>query len=379
MVNSIKDLEKYRTIQDELSDKLVTKVYDTLDKKEIGELYKNLMDDLGELDYNKLPKVFSEYFLNNQNFPDWIDYKKITLTQNLFIKLGPEYATCLICRALPVGYTSANVVKLLSTTGYLSNDLKTGTAKRLLETSQFIFNVMRQDTFNRDSVGVKHILKVRFIHGMVRYHLIKHGWDSKKYGAPVNQQDMSLTILTFSIGAILGLERLKVYISEKEKDALVHYWAVIGSLIGVDEKINPKDYKSAKAVYNEVLLTQAKKSEEGVQLMRALSNFIKATVKIKRVPNLTDYMIRFLIGNDRYSDILGLAKPRGFIKKNAFNKSIFLVKAMNIWRGNYIIDKLIKPVNKLFIIRLLNYFDKEFDLKLSIPEEFISSWGIKIK
>ena len=379
MSNLIKDLAKYRNIQDELADKLVAKVYDTLDKKEIGELYKNLLNDLGELDYNKLPKVFTEYFVNNQDFPDWIDYNKIKLAQELFIKVGPEYATCLICRALPVGYTSANVVKLLSTTGYLSNDLKTGTAKRLLETSQFIFNVMRKDTFNRDSVGVKHILKVRFIHGMVRYHLIKHKWNSKKYGAPVNQQDMSLTILTFSIGAILGLERIKVYISEKEKDALVHYWAVIGSLIGVDEKINPKDYKSAKEVYNKVLFNQAKKSEEGVKLTRALVNFIKATLKIKRLPKLSDYMMRFLIGNDSYSDMIALEKPTGIIEKNVFKKTIFLVRAMNIWRDNYLIHKLIKPANKFFIISLLNYFDEEFDLKLSIPEEFVKTWGIKIK
>ena len=371
------NFEKYRFIQDELSDNLVNQVYNSLDKKQIGELFKNLMNDLGELDYHNLPEVFIKYFSENQNFPDWLDSKKIDLAQSLFVKIGPEYATCLICRALPVGYTSANVVKLLSTTGYLSSDLKTGTAKRLLETSQFIFNVMRKDTFEKDSIGVKHILKVRFIHGMIRYHLNKHNWDESLYGAPINQQDMSLTILTFSVGAILGLDRLKIFLSKKEKDALVHYWAAVGFLIGVDDQINPKDYESAREMYRRILFDQARQSPEGIKLTRALANFIKSTLQLKAAPNLADYMIRFLIGNSRYSDMIGLSKPRGFLSRNLFYKSIILVRAMNVWRGSRVVDKMVRPANKFFTLSLLNYFDNEFDLKLSIPDEFISSWGIK--
>lgn len=116
-------------------------------------------------------------------------------------------------RALPAGDASHNIVKLFDTTGYLSSDLKTGTAKRLYETSQFLFNVMRRDTFEKDYIGLKHTLKVRFVHAMVRHHAAKHGWGREADGHPINQEDMAFTILIFSIGAILGLDKLGIQLN----------------------------------------------------------------------------------------------------------------------------------------------------------------------
>ena len=63
------------------------------------------------------------FFEQNQDLPNWIDEKKIKLANEIFLNIGPEYATSLICRALPLGYVSSNVVELLATTGYLSKAL----------------------------------------------------------------------------------------------------------------------------------------------------------------------------------------------------------------------------------------------------------------
>ena len=60
-----KDLEKYREIKDDIADKLVEDLYATIDKKEIGLLFKNLMHDLGEIDYEALPLPFKSYFLKS--------------------------------------------------------------------------------------------------------------------------------------------------------------------------------------------------------------------------------------------------------------------------------------------------------------------------
>ena len=402
-MNSI-DLDKYRNIKDDIADKLIEDLYATIDKKQIGFLFKNLMHDLGEINYQELPQLFKEYFLNNQHFPEWIDMKKIKVAENLFVTIGPEYGTCLICRSLPVGYVSANVVKLLCTTGYLSSNVKTGTAKRLLETSQFILNVMKKDTFCKNTIGVKHILKVRFIHAMVRYHLSKNNWDTEKYGEPINQEDMSLTILTFSVGAILGLDKLNVNLTLYEKDAMVHYWAVVGELIGMNSKLNPQDFKQGKELYDTILSRQAKPSYDGVVLTRALSDFLKGTfltnldssvfkselfsslnlkfkknVVFKIMPEMTDYIIRFLIDDDKYSDMLSLAKPDRLHRKLILFVSFKGITSLNSWRGYYLPDKIVQPFNKLFMNSMLNYFDAEFKMKLSIPREFSSAWGLSLK
>ena len=369
--------KSYRQMADPVADAFVLKIYSELNKKEIGKLYKNLLTDMSEVNYNNLPPLFQSYFENNQDIPEWADDKKIKIAEDLFLKIGAEYSTCLILRALPIGYTSSNVVKLLSTTGYLASDQKTGTAKRLLETSQFLFNMMRRNSIQKESVGMKHILKVRFIHAMVRYHMRKHKWDAAQYGVPINQEDMSLTIQTFSVGAILGLDRLDINLSKKEKDALVHYWSIVGAIIGVEDAINPKDYESGKKYYEKILFLQAHKCKEGEQLLRALSNFINGTLNTKWMPNISDYMIRYLIGSDYYSDIIGLYKPNGILKKAVFNNAIRIVKNLNKRRENPYINKLIKPANKFFAESILSYFDSEFDLKLNIPEELRISWGIK--
>ena len=166
-------MSNYRLLSDPIADQLVRDVYDTVPREEIGPLYRRLLSDIEEIDYFQLPSVFHSYFEDQQVIPDWIDRKKVAIAEQLFLDLGQEYSTCLILRALPAGYASRNIVKLLDTTGYLSSDLKTGTAKRLYETSQFLFNVMRRNTFEKDSIGLKHTLKVRFVHAMVRHHAAK--------------------------------------------------------------------------------------------------------------------------------------------------------------------------------------------------------------
>lgn len=369
--------KSYRQLTDPVADDFVLQVYKQFNKNEIGKLYRNLLTDIGEINYEHLPETFRNYFENNQQIPKWIDYQKIKIAEDLFFDVGAEYSTCLILRALPVGYTSANVVKLLSTTGYLASDKKTGTAKRLLETSQFLFNMMRRDSIHKDSPAMKHILKVRFIHAMVRYHMRKHQWDNEKFGMPINQEDMSLTILTFSVGAILGLDRLNINLTLKEKDALVHYWAIVGSVIGVEEAINPRDYRSGLKYYEDILFRQANKCLEGEQLLRALSDFITATFNAKWTPDLSDYMIRYLIGNDFYSNIIGLNEPKGILQKTTFNNAVRIIKGLNKRRNKPLVNRLIKPANKFFAESILEYFDSEFDLKLDIPEELRISWGIK--
>ena len=370
-------MSSYRVLSDPIADQLVREVYEKLPKEAIGPLYRQLMNDIEEIDYYQLPEVFHPYFEEQQVIPKWMDPLKVILAEQIFLDLGQEYSTLLVLRALPAGYASRNIVKLLDSTGYLSSDLKTGTAKRLYETSQFLFNVMRRDTFKKDSIGLKHTLKVRFVHAMVRHHVMKKEWNQAAFGYPINQEDMAFTILTFSIGAIIGLEKLGLTLSISQKDALVHYWALIGAVIGVEDAINPKDFESASALYHKIINEQAEACEEGIKITRALCQFINGTFKYSWMAPITDYMIRYLIDNDAHSDMIGLDKPKGLIQETAFRQAIQLVKALNKRRELSLVQFVMKPVNKVFAQSILNYFDAEFDLKLSIPMEMRQAWGME--
>jgi hypothetical protein len=52
-------------------------------------------------------------------------------------------------------------------------------------------------------------LNVRLLHAGVRSHLLHRvGWDTAALGVPINQEDMVVTQLAFSIVLLLGLERV---------------------------------------------------------------------------------------------------------------------------------------------------------------------------
>ena len=339
-------------------------------------MYRHFLSDIQEVDYQKLPSLFKDYFEQNQCLPSWIDWDKVELVHVLYKNIGAEYASALILSALPIGYSSLSIVKLLSKTGYLASNKKTGTAKRLLETAQFLFNMMTEDCFERNSVGMKHILKVRFIHAMVRFHLKKHSWDISKYGLAINQEDMALTILTFSLGAIKGLERMNIPLTLEQKDAIVHFWALVGHLIGVQKTINPLAYASGDKYYEYLLLKQAKQCPEGIELTRCLADFVRASLPSYWLPKWTDYTMRYLIASNYYSDIIGLEEIKNPFEKLSFYGSIQLIRLFNRNRQFGPIQKIVHPANRFFTVRILDYFDKEFNLKLHIPLILRQSWGL---
>lgn len=369
-------LEPWRQVSDEAGDRLIQNLYDNLRPAEIGRLYQRYLNGLDEVALGDMPAALREYFESNQHLPGWANEHKIRLAESLFLRVGPEYAIALLFRALPVGYVAANTVKVLTSTGYLSSDLKTGTAKRLLETTQFILDVMPRGALQPGARGIKSILKVRFIHSMVRYHLLRHGWDSATHGVPVNQEDMAGTILTFSVAAIMGMDRLQIRLSEEERDALVHFWSAVGYVIGVDESLLPQDYAAGKALYETILEHQARPSEDGRRLTAALGGFIGAVLDLKSLPKVQEYIIRYLIGVDRYSDMLGLATPGNAAERLGFESVLATVRTLNRFRGNALADGLAKPLNRYLSTRILDYFSQEFDMQLHFPEEIRRHWGV---
>ncbi len=370
-------LDQYRLQSDPIADTTVKALHDQLDSKAIWKWYQQFISELETPDYQTLPQPLAAFFEHNQQLPAWLDQEQVRQAEQLFLDIGPLYAVCLLLRSLPIGYSSLKVVKVLTSTGYLSRDVKQGTAKRILETTQFVLNVMRKDTFTPNSSGIKHTLKVRFLHAMIRYHLLKHDWDTTSYGIPINQEDMAETILTFSVGSIKGLDRLNAGLSMADKDALVHYWAIIGVLIGVEEALLPRDFKTGEQVYEQILDRQSAPSEDGQLLTRALCNFGRGFLPVKHMPMLPEYLITYLIDNPKYSDAIGIHGPRSAKDKLLFASMMRSVRLLNSHKQNKLIAGVTRRMNNVFANNLKLYFDTEFDLKLIIPKEIKAAWKLK--
>jgi len=105
--------------------------------------------------------------------------------------------------------------------------------------------------------GWKAVLRVRFLHGMVRRRLHdKPYWKPELWGVPVNQEDMMATLLAFSYNVLVGSEMvLGRPLSDEDQHAYMHLWRYIGWLMGVEEENNPcVDVPHGKAALESIVM-----------------------------------------------------------------------------------------------------------------------------
>jgi hypothetical protein len=68
---------------------------------------------------------------------------------------------------------------------------------------------------------------VRLIHSAIRHFIGSGVWD-EALGRPINQEDMAITLLTFSVSVLDGLRRFKIREAPEREEAYLHHWKVIG-------------------------------------------------------------------------------------------------------------------------------------------------------
>ncbi len=267
----------------------------------------------------RLPAELRAYF-SPAPAPPWVDADKLALgarlwQENMLAMLGVLYAyslpACyLIGRGIPALYQTAK----LREPRYLS--------QRIYETGLMLDAVMgpgglrvvedlAPETGSADRYlwgrGYVTAKKVRFLHASMRYMLTHSGyrpretptgdttdtlvesfsrqapaWDAAKLGAPVNQEDLAYTLLTFGYALPKGLAHWGCVISDEQRDAFLHLWKVVGHVMGIQDELLTDDWDEARRLMDAIASRQALHSEDGVALTEALLGF------------LGDYMPHFL-------------------------------------------------------------------------------------
>ncbi|MBI4664103.1 MAG: DUF2236 domain-containing protein [Verrucomicrobia bacterium] len=119
-------------------------------------------------------------------------------------------------------------------------------------------------------------VKVRYFHALMRYYVnSKPGPAPSTHESPINQEDLAYTLLTFGYVIPLGLTKLGAILSREEKEAFLHFWRLIGYLMGISEDLLPEDWDQAKELYEIIKSRQQAPSWQGVKLTRALCQFIE--------------------------------------------------------------------------------------------------------
>lgn len=289
----------------------------------------------------------ARFLQEHRKLPSWADRALVERAQ----AIGREHlvvgSVLLAVASLPECYLDAKGAPVLSATGQLNEQ----PARRLRHTAHMVFSVCAEHSIypkegSDDAVvpvGLSKALTVRLMHALIRrftaegyrlpeefYRSVEqdlglgdHLGDGELVEVPINQEDQAYVLLTFSYVVIRGLETMGVVLSERDREAYVHLWNVIGHVMGVQRELMPDSYAEAASLFHALKQRLAGPSEEGKALMAAMMDWTNRLVpRPLRGLNLAAELIVHFVGKESAA-MLGI-EQRGarWLRHRAFTLGI---------------------------------------------------------
>jgi hypothetical protein len=303
-------LDELRSVGDPVADGPVAAVLEDGTADRVSALLHSLIRD-GDPAPAGLPAPIDDYLFSTLALPDWADGDRIERAQRFFELWGVQISVCLFCASLPSAYACANGVQVLHLTARLDTD----TRRRVMETGQFLMDVMAPGSLAADGSGVRVIQRVRLMHGAIRHLVAARAvvqpsvWDPA-WGQPINQEDLAGTLLSFGYVPADPLRRLGVDVTDRDAEDYLHCWNVIGHQLGVCDELLTTDVADATDLVTAIRSRQLAASPEGADLARALVELLESMTPGHRADRFVPALIRHLSGEE-IADVLDV--PPGHV------------------------------------------------------------------
>jgi hypothetical protein len=369
-------LDRKRLLMDPLADQVVAEIVERNGEESAFRVFDLLIRNI-EMPIEDLPDEVDTFVSETDRLPAWVDWQQIETSEELFLDHGPKFLLFLYYKSLPLLYTDAKGAEVLVRTGRLSH--KEGDhrifTRRIAETGQFMMDVMARDGLQPGSDGIRSIQKVRLIHAAIRRFLNNRGWDRERLGEPINQEDLALTLMSFSVSPLEGLGQFGIAEDPQKMEAYMHTWCAVGSLLGVDEDLLPESLAEGQALMEKILDRQSAPSEAGRLLAKALVEFARETLPSERLDDAPVYLIRKLIGRKR-AEMLNIHVEYGCLG---------ITVPLMLWKwfttGEKLEDRIDGPLRVLVdrlseetVRAMVGYFDQTKNRKFTIPPEMYKRW-----
>ena len=369
-------LDAKRQATDPLADATLARIVESEGPDEARRLFELLIRQI-EMPVDKLPPVVNEYLQATNRLPDWTDWQQVRQAHDLFLDHGPKFLIILYYKSLPLLYSCANGAQVLLRTSRLTHEdqsLRIFT-RRIAETGQFLIDVMTAGNLQAGAAGIQSIQKVRLIHAAIRRFMPGGDWDAATLGQPINQEDMAVTLMTFSVALIDALEQFNIEEPTAKYESFLHTWTAIGQVLGVDTDLLPASLTEGRQLLQRILERQSAPSEAGKTLTAALLQFARNTMPSERIKDAPPALVRFLVGQER-AQMLGIAPPAGCL-------STLLPEALKaVFRlGERLEDRIDEPLGRFIDLlsrsaakAMVNYFDQYKGRNFHIPEDMQQKW-----
>lgn len=294
---SIKDLEQCRQEGDPLADRVVKGMYEDSENTDRNVL-NSLLTNSDLLQVSGVSEELQS-LIEQSKIPAFAEPGQIEEAKAIFKQYSFEIIGLLGIYSLPYCYAAANGSKVL----IHSRNLLEHPEKRLSETAQFVVDIFEDQGFEPQGRAFLAILKVRLLHATARYFAGKY----IVYEKPVNQEDMAGTNLAFSLICLRGMQNIGIDISTVQKESYIHFWNVIGALLGIKKELLPTGLQLASALERAIRKHQFRFSEEGKVLTASLTGQLQKQMP-GYVPVKAEDFVAFFLG-DKVAKCVGLSSP----------------------------------------------------------------------
>lgn len=227
------------TVGDAPMDELVDWIYE--DRETRKPMFDRALNE-GIASVPEAPGMLREFFEDMETAPEWVDWDKILVGGQLMRSGGADGFSIARDVALMGGYLFSGFNQTLLRTGALEK----GSNKRFAETSQWALDVTVPDGLRPGGAGYRSTLHVRFIHSMVRRHVMAlPDWDYETYGLPINQTDMAATLVGALIAPVTTGTGIGMVANPREYEAAAHLTRYVGRLMGVHDDFLPHSFRDS--------------------------------------------------------------------------------------------------------------------------------------
>jgi hypothetical protein len=302
--------------------------------------------------------ALERYLAQGCRLPAWADAEKIARAEDLFFDMSMLSCSLLFCASLPECYVVPNLAGVL----HVAGQLEAHCDYRVRSTAAMIFPVMmRGGLGSPDGSGIAQVLKVRLIHATIRHLILRgnpsvavsdgsiavapldapcrnvydtlynNGWNVAAHGLPCNQEELAYTLLTFHYIFLRGLRRLGLGLSQRDEEAYLHAWNVMGHVLGIEDGLMPQTMEQAETSFNTIQARARMSTYQpdsrpalGAALMKAMQDEIPLRV-LKPFPVL---LTRYLCGAAARTD-LGLDQRVSLLSRALFVAGMALTRAID--------------------------------------------------
>jgi hypothetical protein len=301
-------LDPARLVGDPLADDLVGPLLDDGSASLVSSMLATMRTSHDVIN-DELPIDVAEYLEISGELPSWADPAKLEAAEDFFGRAGFPIVIGLFCYSLPEAYAAEKGAQVLARTGRLDSDAR----RRILETGQFVIDVMAPGGLAPGGAGIHAAQRVRLMHAAIRHLILFHGHEGDRawngaWGHPINQEDLVATELSFAVTATEALPKLWYEVEDDDAEAFLHAWKVVGHLLGVREDLQPVDVADAAALADSVRRRHFGPSPEGRELTEALIELLDELDAGEHLDGMNRTMIRHLVG-DETADLLGVGPP----------------------------------------------------------------------